>query len=67
MVIQNPGTIGKKLKKGGEVAAFPRFDLPNDLLNLAFLQLKRSYGMRFETNQSGNEKQKLKKYKVKIK
>ena len=67
MVIQNPGTIGKKLKKRGEVAAFARFDLPNDLLNLAFLQLKRSYGMRFETNQSDTEKQKLKKYKVKIK
>ena len=68
MVIQNPATIGKSLKKGSDVAAFAWFNrFPNDLLNLAFLRLKRSDGMRFVTNQSGTEKQKLKKYKVKIK
>ena len=37
MVMQNQGTIGKSLKKGSEVATFARFNLPNDLLNLAFL------------------------------
>ena len=41
MVIQNPGTIGRRLKKGSE----------------AFLQLKWSDGMRFKPNQRGTEKQ----------
>ena len=55
MVIQNPGTIGKRFKKGSEVAAFARLNLPNEQLywiySLSlFLQPKRSDGMRFETN-----------------
>ena len=58
MVIQNPGTIGKRFKKGSKVAAFARFKRTT-LLNLAVLQLKRNDGLRFETNQSGTEKQKL--------
>ena len=66
MVIQNPGTIRKRFKKGSEVAAFAR-RTNNFIESIAFLQLKRSDGMRFETNQSGTEKQKLKNYKVKIK
>ena len=32
MVIQNPGTIGKTFKKGSEVAAFARLNLPNEQL-----------------------------------
>ena len=52
MVLQNPGTIGKRFKKGSEVAAFARLNLPNEQLleSMAFLQPKRSNGMRFETN-----------------
>ena len=61
MVIQNPGTIGKRVKKGSEVAPFAQSSERATLLNLAVLQLKRSDCMRFETNQSGTEKQKLKK------
>ena len=32
MLKQNPGTIGKRFKKGSEVAAFARLNLPNEQL-----------------------------------
>ena len=67
MVIQKSSHYRQKFKEGKWRRGVCMIWFPNDLLNLAFLRLKRSDGMRFVTNQSGTEKQKLKKYKVKIK